>query len=213
MVMENAGENEEADMAATAAAAWIETRGEIRGPLAAPAAADPGQRWTRTPGPLPDAALVAHLVEHHHDYVRRSLQYVVPLLAKVAGFYGRRYEKLNALCDAGQELAEVLEAHLEEEERTLFPALLADPPARDALRRALDDMAQDHLRIELLFARVRMLADGYDAPIWAGRSHEVLLEELEALEENVVEHMHLESYVLVPRLASGANRSLSARAA
>ena len=154
------------------------------------------------PEVIHDAALVAHLVEQHHAYVRRVLPYILALLAKMAGFFGRRYEKMNTLCDAGERLAEALEAYLEHEERVLFPALLASDPSRETLQLALGRMLWHHRQLEQLLARVRALTDDYSAPIWAGRSYEVLLEELEALEENVIEHKHLASHVLVPRISS-----------
>ncbi|HSN92393.1 MAG TPA: hemerythrin domain-containing protein [Anaeromyxobacteraceae bacterium] len=185
-------------------------------PLAPLVASTPGPSRTAGGDRLSDRFLVAHLLEHHHAYARRVLPYVAPLLAKVAGFYGRRYEKLNALCDAGEELAEALEAHLDEEERALFPALLDGTPPREVLRRALERMHRQHLELERLLVRVRSTADGFAAPIWAGRSHEVLLEELEALEENVVEHIHLERYLFVSRLfapARGIPHSASSHAA
>ncbi len=154
------------------------------------------------PRQLPDAALVTHIVERHHAYERSALPYIVSLLSKVAGFYGKRNAKLSALCDAGHELADTLDAHLEEEERGLFPALLAGAPRSEVVRGELEEMNRHHCAVALLLARIRWLADGFAAPEWGGRSYQVLMEELEALEEDVMEHMRLENYVLFPRLSS-----------
>jgi regulator of cell morphogenesis and NO signaling len=151
---------------------------------------------------LPDTALVAHIVEHHHAYARRALPYIVPLLAKITGFHRRRNRKLAALCDAGHELADALEAHLDKEERALFPELLAGAPRSDVVRRGLEQMRLEHRQLDLLLARIRWLADDYAAPGWAGRSYHALMEELEGLEENLKEHLHIESEVLLPRLSS-----------
>lgn len=154
------------------------------------------------PGRLPDAALVAHIVEHHHAYARRALPYILPLLAKITGSHRKQNRKLNALCDAGHELADVLEAHLDEEERDLFPELLARAPRPELVRQKLDEMYQHHREVALLLERIRWLADDYATPEWGGRSYQALMEELEALEEDMIEHLHLENYVLVPRLFS-----------
>jgi regulator of cell morphogenesis and NO signaling len=153
------------------------------------------------PAALPDEALVAHMVEHHHAYVRRALPWIVPLLAKITGSHRRRNQKLAALCDAGQELAEALEAHLEQEERDLFPELLAGG-SDDVDRQALSQVHRKHRELGLLLARIRWLADDYDAPPWAGRSYQLLMEELRALEEDVKEQLHIETHVLIPRLTS-----------
>jgi regulator of cell morphogenesis and NO signaling len=142
--------------------------------------------------------LVAHIMERHHAYARRALPYIVPLLARVAGFHGKRNEKLVALCDAGQALADTLEAHLDEQEREVFPALLGAPFRSDGP--ALSARRCDHPgEVERLLARVHALSDGYAAPEWASLAYRVLMEELEALEEDVTEYMHLETFVLTPR--------------
>jgi regulator of cell morphogenesis and NO signaling len=168
---------------------------------AAPFAPDAGIR-REDPSQAQDAALVAHIVDHHHSYTRRTLPYVVALLAKVAGFHRARNAKLAALCDAGEELADAVEAHQEDEERDLFPALLAGAPVSDAIRRELDRALRHHSELRVLLARIRWLADDFTVPAWGSRSYQALMEELEALEKDVLEHVHVESLVLLPRLTS-----------
>lgn len=152
------------------------------------------------------ANAIAHIAEHHHPYVRRALPYIVPLLARVAGFHGRRNAKLGALCEAGNALAEALEAHLDEEEQVLFPALLA-APGRDGRPTPPPRPCGHPVELAMLLARVRYLADDYTAPEWADLAYRVLMEELEALEEDVTEYLHLEDFVLVPRIAASWNHS------
>jgi regulator of cell morphogenesis and NO signaling len=148
--------------------------------------------------------LVTHIAEHHHAYTRRALPYIVPLLARVAGFHGKRNAKLVALCDAGEALAEALEAHVDEEEREVFPALLGAPFPADGSRPLSPRPCEHPGEVMRLLARVHALADGYEAPDWASVAYRVLMEELAALEDDVSEYLHLESYVLAPRLASAA---------
>jgi regulator of cell morphogenesis and NO signaling len=156
------------------------------------------------PAPAPrraptDAAELVQQVELHHGYARRALPYIVSLLARVAGFHGRRNAKLEALCDTGQALSDRLEALLEEEELALFPALRGGA-TREVLHGELRRMFRRHRELGLLFTRLRALADDYTTPAWADCSYRVLMEELEALEEDVGELIHLENYVLAPRL-------------
>jgi regulator of cell morphogenesis and NO signaling len=152
-------------------------------------------------GELPDEALVARLADHHAR-VRRALPYLVALLAKAAGFHRRRNPKLGVLCDVGQEYAERLEAHLDAEERELFPALLAGGPLGVAVGRELDRMELHHRQLPLVLARVRWLADDFAVPSWADHGYQALMEELAALEQDLCEHVRLEGSVLVPRLAA-----------
>lgn len=151
---------------------------------------------------LSDPALVALVVREHHAYARRALPYLVALLGKVTARYRGRNPKLAALCDAGEELAEALETCLEVQERELFPALATGAPASEGLRRELDAMYRRQREMRLLLVRIRWLADDFAAPAWGDRSYQVLMEELEALEANLLEHIHLERVVLGPRLSS-----------
>jgi len=147
-------------------------------------------------------ALVTHIVEEHHGYARRALPYVVPLLGKVTACHRARNPKLAALCEAGEELANVLDSCLDAEERELFPALRAGVPVGEAVRRELDGMYRQHREMRLLLVRIRWLADDFTAPDWGDRSYRALMEELEALEANLLEHIHLERVLLGPRLWS-----------
>jgi regulator of cell morphogenesis and NO signaling len=176
----------------------------------------PSQELTAAPTAPRDAAaelrreasvVLEHIVEHH-AYERRALPYVVALLAKVAAAHRRRNPKLPALCDAGQELAEVLEGHDDDEERALFPALQAGAPADGEAAHELDRMRRHHGALSLLLERVRWLADDFSVPAWGGRSYQLLMEELEALEDDVLEHVHLEAFGLLlrPGAAGGGGR-------
>ncbi len=172
--------------------------------LAVTPAAEPQEpRAPRAGWSAPDARaaretpeeLVLRIVERHHAYERRALPYLVPLLAKVAGFHRHRSAKLGVLCDVGQELAERLEAQLDDEERDLFPALLSDPEA-DGVRGGLEKLRRHHAALGLFLARIRWLADDFAVPPWAGRAYQTLMEELAALEEDVLAHVHLERALL-----------------
>ncbi len=161
------------------------------------------------PAPAPREGTTEDLVAQiagHHAHERRALPYVVALLAKAAGCHRERNAKLAVLCDVGQELADVLEAHADEAERELFPALLA-ATSPDAARPLADRLLRRHGAITLLLARIRWLADDFAVPAWAGRSYHALMEELGALEDDVVEHLHLEAHALLPRVAHGPGRA------
>ncbi len=149
--------------------------------------------------------LVAEIAAHH-AHERRALPYVAALLAKAAGRHGRRNAKLGVLCDVGGELAEVLEAHADEAERELFPALLAGATAAEPARAAAARGRGRHRALTLLLARIRWLADDFAVPAWAGRAYQALMEELEALEDEVIEHLYVEDNFLLPRISPGSER-------
>lgn len=151
------------------------------------------------PRTLSVAALIARIVDRHHGYLRRQLPFVGPLLSKVAAVHGDRSPKLAALEEAFGELAEALEPHLDREEEVLFPALMARRPDPEVARRELEAMHEDHLAVGAQLSLIRSLADGFVTPEWGCNTYRVVMGELEALEADVLRHVHLENHVLMPR--------------
>lgn len=160
------------------------------------------------PRALSTAALVARIVDRHHGYLRRALPYLSPLVAKVARVHGPKDTRLAALKDRFDALAAALVPHLEQEEQVLFPALLARTPDREVIGRELASMHEDHLTVGALLGELRSLSDGFAAPEWGCTSYRVMVTELEALEADILAHVHQENHVLMPRFAGvGAERA------
>lgn len=170
-----------------------------------------GEARGEDPRTLSTVALVARIVDRHHAYLRGALPYVGPLAAKVAGVHGEHNPKLAELRDTFDELAEALLPHLEQEERVLFPALMARAPDMTIVRRELAAMHEDHLAVGTLLFRIRELSDGFTTPEWGCNSYRVYMAELAALEEDVLRHVHLENHVLMPRFVAAEPPRASAR--
>lgn len=162
-----------------------------------------GRVADRDPRELSTSALVARIIDRHHGYLRRALLELAPIAAKVASVHGGRDARLREVDAAFRALSAALLPHLDEEESVLFPALMASRPDAGTLRRELERMYEDHLAVGELLARLRALSDGYATPEWGCTTYRVLMTELEALEADVLRHVHLENHVLAPRF-SGA---------
>jgi regulator of cell morphogenesis and NO signaling len=150
---------------------------------------------------LSTPALLERIVERHHGYLRRALPCLEPLLAKVAAVHGEHNPKLLALGRAFTELAGMLGPHLEFEEQALFPELLRLPGPPEGVREDLDDMAREHFGVGTKLAQIRSLADDFTTPAWGCSSYRALMTELQELEADVLQHVHLENHVLMPRFA------------
>ena len=151
------------------------------------------------PRELATPALIEHIVLKHHAYLRKALPFVRPLAAKVARVHGDHNPALRDLDAAVGELAEVLPPHLDEEERVLFPALVAGAADRAAAAKQLDAMASEHLAVAGLLQRIRAAADDFRVPDWGCNSYRTLFSELRQLESDTFTHVHLENHVLRPR--------------
>lgn len=153
------------------------------------------------PRALSTADLIQLIVERHHEYLRQALPFLAPLAAKVARVHGEHEPRLEPLLRTFTALREALEPHIDDEERTLFPALLAPASDPAALRAELAAMREEHRGVGALLERLRALSDDFTAPEWGCNSYRALMAELEALEGDVLRHVHLENHVLAPRFA------------
>ncbi len=154
------------------------------------------------PRGLSTPALVGHIVSKHHEYLRNALPFVAQLAAKVSRVHGDHDPRLRELDASVVRLVGALLPHLDVEEETLFPAMLAKQPDRALLSRELGSMQEEHLAVGALLEKMRTVTDGYGLPEWACNSYRTLFKELEQLEGDVHTHIHLENHVLRPRFAA-----------
>jgi regulator of cell morphogenesis and NO signaling len=150
---------------------------------------------------LSNQALVARIVDVHHRYLREVLPFLQPLSSKVARVHGHRHPSLLRLRDAVHALAEALEPHLEREEQILFAQLLSGAPDEAVIAAEAQAATADHQNLGALLEQVRSHAGDFRLPEGACASYTTLFRELEALEADVVQHLHLEAHVLLPRFA------------
>jgi regulator of cell morphogenesis and NO signaling len=151
------------------------------------------------PREMSTAALIKHIVDKHHGYLRRTLPTVLALATKVARVHGAREPKLRALAVAVHELVEALDPHLDHEEKVLFQALTDGRGSAPETAVELADMMGDHRAVAELLERIHDASDGFRIPPWGCNSYRALFNELRALDGDVREHVHLENHVLLPR--------------
>ncbi|MDP3235763.1 MAG: DUF542 domain-containing protein [Myxococcales bacterium] len=145
--------------------------------------------------------LVAFTLSHHHEPLLRTLPLVSALASKVRTVHGSHAPGLLRLESRVAELTAALEGHLADEATRLFPPLAAgalDEPTQVLLEAAF----ADHVAVVAMLEGIREAADDFVAPEWACTSFRTLYSQLHWLELDVFSLIHLENYVLRPRLAS-----------
>lgn len=157
------------------------------------AAVPDSPRWHERP--LSD--LVAHIVGFYHRRLRETLPDLHAMAQKVEM---RHADK--ASCPRG--LAAHLEAvhasvldHLEKEEQILFPLILAGHGSRAQGPIHVMEVEHDNHRANL--ERTRALTASLTAPEEACTTWRALYLGLQQLEQELMEHIHLENNVLFPR--------------
>ena len=93
----------------------------------------------------------------------------------------------------------------------LFPALLENSLSPEELSKEAQDSKVDHERTASLFAQLREMTHDYTPPEdWACASTRGLFHQLEGLEADTLEHVHLENFVLFPKLAAARRAQAAA---
>jgi regulator of cell morphogenesis and NO signaling len=160
--------------------------------------------------------LIGHIVTNHHGYVRRALPSLLAFTQKIAAVHGKRHPELAEIARITEDIADEMTDHMAKEERVLFPYIVAlseavrsDLPAPWAPFGTVDNpirmMEEDHEATGAAVARIRELTSGYVVPDDGCTTYRVCLQELNAFERDLHEHVHLENNILFPaarRLAS-----------
>jgi regulator of cell morphogenesis and NO signaling len=154
--------------------------------------ADP--RWNERP--LPD--VIRHLVDHHHQPVRREIPRLQALAWKVARVHADHDGvRLHALAGIVDGLAEDLFPHLDREEQILFPWIASGRGASAGT--PIGVMQSEHESAGRSLEEIRRLTDDHTVPAGACTSWRSLLDGLAAFDADLREHIHLENNVLFPR--------------
>jgi regulator of cell morphogenesis and NO signaling len=179
--------------------------------------AQPGAGVNWAEAPL--RALAAHIVETHHGFVRREIPRIQSLMMKVVGRHGGAHPELREIESIFDALAQELSPHMMKEERVLFPyigemeaAIERGDPAPPAffgsVARPIAAMMAEHDDAGALLERLRELSGEYEAPDDACPTYRALYHGLEAFEQDLHQHVHLENNILFPRAAAMEAASL-----
>lgn len=174
------------------------------------------------PADVPDSlpALLDHIVSTHHRVTTEAVATLPALARKVASVHGQAYPHLRKLSEVVLELFAELEAHMQREERILFPYLravaeadargarVARPPFESASR-PIHVMRSDHDAAGHLLHEIAGLTDGYRVPPEACTSWRALYQGLEAHTKDLMRHVWLENEVLFPRALTMEARVVS----
>jgi regulator of cell morphogenesis and NO signaling len=159
----------------------------------------------------PLAELANHIVETHHDYLRRELPAIQARLDKVYRVYNERYgPTLLGLPEVYAGLRAELEMHTRKEEMILFPAIASYEAAFRAGRplprtpfgsvaNPIHMMEAEHESAGQALAEIRRITADYSLPEYACVTYRALMSGLDELERDLHMHIHLENNILFPR--------------
>jgi len=152
------------------------------------------------------AALADHIVLTHHGYTKKELPQIFYYLQKVSSKHGDRHNELYAIFEKFSDLKDDMETHMQKEELILFPKIKEIEKAVENNQRGLSSiqtpinvMEDEHEHAGNLLKEIRSLSDNYTPPPDACTTYRLSFAALQALEQDLHQHIHLENNILFPR--------------
>ena len=158
--------------------------------LALKARGDAGHDWRNEP----QTRLIEHLLSRYHARHREQLPELIRLASRVEQVHGARDSCPNGLADLLRDIQQELESHMRKEEQILFPLLQqglgpqAAPP--------IQVMRWEHDQHGEALERMLALTDQITPPANACNTWRALYRGLEEFRDDLMQHIHLENYVL-----------------
>jgi len=156
------------------------------------------------------AGLSAHIVDTHHEYVKRELPRLALLAHKVVNRHGATKTELPVIQSTLAKLDEELTQHLAKEESILFPYLVLLEQASanssskprgcfDSVTSPIAMMTEEHDAAGALLADLRRLSNSFTTPADACPTYHAFYDGLRDFEKDLHQHIHLENNILFPR--------------
>jgi regulator of cell morphogenesis and NO signaling len=154
--------------------------------------------------------LADFIEQNHHQYVKKSLQPIRELAAKVARVHGAQHPETVKVAGAFIEISEELESHMIKEEQILFPYirnLVQQKKTGDAsesspfgsVRQPINLMEMEHESVGRNMDLIHQLTGAFSLPPDACSSYSLLYNWLREFEEDLHQHVHLENNILFPK--------------
>jgi regulator of cell morphogenesis and NO signaling len=149
--------------------------------------------------------LAGYITRVHHTYVKLNGPQALHYVARVASKHGDRFPYMKEVYLRFAELMEDLEAHMQKEEKVLFPRIRqieAGLLSGKEVLAPISVMEAEHDRAGELLQEIRSLTNNYNAPEGACTTHRLALSALQAFEQDLHQHVHLENNLLFPKAAA-----------
>jgi regulator of cell morphogenesis and NO signaling len=155
--------------------------------------------------------LTDYIVHIHHQYLKVALPEILDFLTRFTESHKNKHAQLPDLLHCLRELSSEIPPHLVQEEEIIFPYIKQmlhayrnkEPYARLLVRTlskpVKEVMVQEHQMLTKSLGKIRELTQDYSLPANACTNHRVSYSMLTELDNDLVQHFHLENNILFPK--------------
>ncbi|ANB61367.1 iron-sulfur cluster repair di-iron protein [Anoxybacteroides amylolyticum] len=153
--------------------------------------------------------LIDHIVQKHHRFLMEELPQLSPYVTKVLRVHGSEQPHLVQVHKLFNELKTELEQHLVKEETKAFPLIIQfeQHPTKEneqAMKEVIEELVAEHDTAGDIIKEIRKITNDFTPPFDACGTYRLVYNRLEALEEDLFTHIHLENNILFPRILANA---------
>lgn len=150
--------------------------------------------------------LTRYIETFHHQFASENILFIRTCLSRLVRLHDRTYPELAEIKEVFDELTGLLTVHMQHEEFIVFPYIRQlvrkGKIARSSIYRSVNSpipgMLMDHERGTDCLRKLKDLTHHFSPPA-EGTAFRVTYNAMRALEQDLIEHLTLESEVLFPR--------------
>jgi len=154
--------------------------------------------------------LIDYIINQHHTYVAENIPLIIQYSDKVAKVHGENHPETVEINTLFHAVADELLAHMQKEERVLFPYVkqlvqaekegISAPAAHfGSVNNPISMMESEHETAGDIFKQIDKLSNNYTPPLAACSTFKVLYAKLQDFESDLHKHIHLENNILFPK--------------
>lgn len=154
--------------------------------------------------------LVDYIVNTHHSYVLRAMPVIFEYTQKVAKVHGERHPEAVEIASKFLMVVDELNRHMMKEENVLFPYIKIlvsnkkknvsmDPSPFGTIQNPINMMDLEHEEVGNIMEEINNLSNGYTPPADACTTYKLAYAKLKEFEDDLHQHIHLESNILFPK--------------
>lgn len=149
--------------------------------------------------------IVEHIQDNYHSFLQAELEPLDQFVTRVYHVHGGDHPHLIDLFSLYHDFITLAESHLEIEESQWFPLIKefeANPQQELSvqLQEIIQQLETEHETAVDILSNMREITNGFQPPAGACNTYRLTYARLIDLEENTLQHVHVENNVLLKRL-------------